>query len=202
MKTKKKCKTKHDPQARHMLERHLANSGPMTPQQTRAMWAKKNNPAAASASSAPPPRTFIPVPRVPVPGIPQPLPATGTGTATDQPLTRPPPQPVPPPDPMQEILDKISRLRQGLPQDPNAAPLQPITVPRGGKVPVEPHSPAPAPTPPPPKTNIIFSTQPGNGIWKGKTPDPALKKKGKGRGTINNRFAVALHFLEQHGAVP
>ena len=249
MKTKNKCKTKHDPQARHMLERHLANSGPMTPQQTRAMWAKKNNPAAASASSAPPPRTFIPVPRVPVPVImPRTPPPTGA-TMGESPARTPP---TPPPDPMQEILDKINRIRQGLPADPpvdtshppfvifdtaNPASAQammprtatptptastptqagngPITVAR--PLPTIPpltlrHGPVTKPTTPPLRHGPIFNPTPGVPVkysapaspsfWKGRTPDPALKKKGKGRGTINNRFAIALHFLEQHGGVP
>ncbi len=184
--------TKHDPTTRHMLERPMSNSGPMSPPQVRAMWAKRNN-SAASASSTTPQRNFIPVPRVPIPGItPRPLPTTGT-TMGESPARR---TPSPPPDPMQEILDKINRLRQGLPQDPNATLPPTITVPRGGTVPAEPRIPAPTPAPPP-KPRIILSGQSGNGIWAGKTPDPALKKKKKGRGTINNRAVAALHFLEQ-----
>ncbi len=179
MKTKNKCKTKHDPQARHMLERPVANSGPMNQAQIKAMWAKKNNPAsvappASPPSSAPgwappasgtPPITYLPVP---VP-IPKPQPVIPPGVALpSNPINT---QPAPPHDPIQDVWDQINRLRQGLPAVPPAPdpgprpPMQPlsVTVSRPvNAVPVTPttppfqkpkpplrHGPVPEPTNPP-----------------------------------------------------
>ncbi len=241
MKTKNKCK-KHDPQSRHLLERPVANSGPMNQQQIKAMWAKKTNPQ-PPAAGATPQRTFIPVPRVPIPGYPkQPPPQNGTVAIREQPTP-----PAAPRDPMQDVWDRINRIRQGLPADPPidtshpplvplsttpgmSSPPQgvahpwpvgtaPVTVARPSPFPVQPvqppfrHGPVAKPTQPPlrhgpvllkptpvvgpPVKNPALTT---SSFWKGKTPDPALKKKLPHGGHINNRFAAAIGFLRDHGA--
>lgn len=200
---------KHDPTTRHMLERApaprrrdaalIANSGPMTPPQRRAMWAKKNDPNQASPSDRP----YIPVPRVPIPGY-EPKPPKGSGASEVIYAERTPPEPTPKESEYDKIMRRVAeiRARGGGPTPQTIGREDAQNMPRRSDELPYPYNQRAAL---PPGHSIFRGMQPGgqppsSGIWAGKDYDPTKpwkqKRTPKG-GVINNRATAALHFLEQ-----
>lgn len=182
---------------RHILDRQMSNSGPMTPPQVRAMWAKRINPT-SEQSTPPSDRPYIPVPRVPIPGYPKnPPPQSGGSERVDY------SEKIDEQEPQETYYEKIMRqiaeirARGAVPPGAQLYTREDALDERGrsGKLPKAPPLPvAPYRGKPAPKPGSK------NGIWSGgDTPDPALKKKRyPWEGRINNRFAAVINFLAQH----